>query len=198
MPAESSVTIQPDPNPNPNPKTCQLNLALPYNLTLTQTLTLTGRPASWDKPYNPVETHYDVKFIEPGYTATNKSCPSNNHVDSDPEHNCFLDLTTTPPYRQTVKIYTFYFNATNPLLPGGEIYKEAVDHYNARIKIVYNIIENFPKPTIAMINGYCIGGGLNLAACTDFRIVSDKSQFAMPAAKLALGYPFDFRYKYQH
>ena len=69
--------------------------------------------------------------------------------------------------------------------------KEAVDHYNARIKIVYNIIENFAKPTIAMINGYCIGGGLNLAACTDFRIVSDKSQFAMPAAKLALGYPFD-------
>ena len=84
---------------------------------------------SWDKPYNPVETHYDVKFIEPGYTATNKSCPSNNHVDSDPEHNCFLDLTTTPPYRQTVKIYTFYFNATNLLLPGGEIYKEAVNHY---------------------------------------------------------------------
>jgi enoyl-CoA hydratase/carnithine racemase len=69
--------------------------------------------------------------------------------------------------------------------------KDAVDHYNARIKIVYNIIENFAKPTIAMINGYCIGGGLNLAACTDFRIVSDKSQFAMPAAKLALGYPFD-------
>jgi len=69
--------------------------------------------------------------------------------------------------------------------------KEAVEHYNARLKVVYNIIENFPKPTIAMINGHCIGGGLNLAACTDFRIASTKSRFAMPAAKLALGYPFD-------
>ena len=69
--------------------------------------------------------------------------------------------------------------------------KDAVDHYNARIKIVYNLIENFAKPTIAMINGYCIGGGLNLASCTDFRIISKKSQFAMPAAKLALGYPFE-------
>lgn len=68
---------------------------------------------------------------------------------------------------------------------------EAVNHYNARLKVVYNIIENFPKPTIAMINGHCIGGGLNLAACTDFRIASAKSRFAMPAAKLALGYPFD-------
>ncbi len=68
---------------------------------------------------------------------------------------------------------------------------DAVQHYNARLKVVYNIIEYFPKPTIAMINGHCIGGGLNLACCTDFRIASDKSRFAMPAAKLALGYPFD-------
>jgi len=69
--------------------------------------------------------------------------------------------------------------------------KEATKHYNARIKVVYDIIENYPKPTIAMINGHCIGGGLNLAACTDFRIASLKSRFAMPAARLALGYPFD-------
>ena len=69
--------------------------------------------------------------------------------------------------------------------------KEAVEHYNARLKVVYDLIENFPKPTISMINGYCIGGGLNLAACTDIRIASDKSKFSMPAAKLALGYPFD-------
>ncbi|MBX2883160.1 MAG: enoyl-CoA hydratase/isomerase family protein [Granulosicoccus sp.] len=69
--------------------------------------------------------------------------------------------------------------------------KEATEHYNARIKVVYELIENYPKPTIAMINGHCIGGGLNLAACTDFRIASTKSRFAMPAAKLALGYPFD-------
>jgi len=69
--------------------------------------------------------------------------------------------------------------------------KDATDHYNARIKVVYTAIENYPKPTIAMINGHCIGGGLNLASCTDFRIASAKSRFAMPAAKLALGYPFD-------
>ena len=69
--------------------------------------------------------------------------------------------------------------------------KDATAHYNARLKVVYDTIENYTKPTIAMIDGYCIGGGLNLAACTDMRIASVKSKFAMPAAKLALGYPFD-------
>ena len=69
--------------------------------------------------------------------------------------------------------------------------REATEHYNSRLKVVYETIENFPKPTIAMIDGHCLGGGLNLAACTDFRIASGKSRFAMPAAKLALGYPYD-------
>lgn len=69
--------------------------------------------------------------------------------------------------------------------------KNATEHYNARLQVIYNLIENYPKPTISMINGYCVGGGLNLAACTDIRIASDKSKFAMPAAKLALGYPYD-------
>lgn len=67
---------------------------------------------------------------------------------------------------------------------------EAVAHYNERIKIVYDRILDFAKPTIAMINGYCIGGGLNLATVCDLRFCSSKSKFGMPAAKLALGYPF--------
>ena len=68
--------------------------------------------------------------------------------------------------------------------------KEAVAHYNERVKQVYDRIEHFPKPTIAMINGHCIGGGLNLAVCCDLRFCSATSKFAMPAAKLALGYPY--------
>ena len=66
----------------------------------------------------------------------------------------------------------------------------AVRHYNDRIKVVYERVENFAKPTIAMVNGYCLGGGLNLAAACDLRFCSAKSKFGMPAARLALGYPY--------
>jgi enoyl-CoA hydratase len=41
-----------------------------------------------------------------------------------------------------------------------------------------------------MIRGYCVGGGVGLALCCDLRICSDDSRFAVPAAKLGLGYPF--------
>ena len=68
--------------------------------------------------------------------------------------------------------------------------KDAILSYNKRTQKVYENLETFPKPTIAMINGYCIGGGLNVAVCCDIRICSEKSKFAMPAAKLSLGYPF--------
>ena len=67
---------------------------------------------------------------------------------------------------------------------------EAQLYYNSQTTKVYERIENFPKPTIAMIQGFCIGGGLNLACACDLRICSDDLQIAMPAAKLALGYPF--------
>ncbi|MEM0989375.1 MAG: enoyl-CoA hydratase [Pseudomonadota bacterium] len=67
---------------------------------------------------------------------------------------------------------------------------EAQQYYNQQTAKVYERIERFPKPTIAMIQGFCVGGGLNLACVCDIRICSDDLQIAMPAAKLALGYPF--------
>ncbi|UCH72646.1 MAG: enoyl-CoA hydratase/isomerase family protein [Rhodospirillales bacterium] len=49
-------------------------------------------------------------------------------------------------------------------------------------------LQEFPKPTIAKINGYCVGGGVALAVCCDIRICEDVSKFSIPAAKLGLGY----------
>lgn len=67
---------------------------------------------------------------------------------------------------------------------------EAVAHYNATTKRVYDIIEDFPKPTIAQIDGFCIGGGVALSLSCDLRICGESSQFAVPAAKLGLGYGY--------
>ena len=46
------------------------------------------------------------------------------------------------------------------------------------------------KPLIAMIQGFCIGGGLAVALSADVRFATDDSKFAIPAARLGLGYDF--------
>jgi enoyl-CoA hydratase len=68
--------------------------------------------------------------------------------------------------------------------------EEATQRYNALVERIYSRIYTFEKPTVAMIRGYCIGGGLNLAICCDMRYATAESRFALPAAKLGLGYGY--------
>ncbi len=61
-------------------------------------------------------------------------------------------------------------------------------HYNEVNERSYNAVYECVKPTIAMIRGYCIGGGLDFATSCDVRFCSDNAVFAVPAGKLGLGY----------
>jgi enoyl-CoA hydratase len=67
---------------------------------------------------------------------------------------------------------------------------EAVAAYNAVSERFSVTLAEYPKPTIAHIRGYCIGGGVGIAVCCDLRICTESSRFAVPAAKLGLGYGF--------
>ena len=67
---------------------------------------------------------------------------------------------------------------------------EGVAKYNATTEQAFSGVHDFPKPTIAMIRGYCIGGGMALATCCDMRICTPASKFGIPAAKLGLGYDY--------
>jgi enoyl-CoA hydratase len=68
--------------------------------------------------------------------------------------------------------------------------QDAVKRYDAATEGAYSSLRAASKPTIAMIQGYCIGGGANLAVCCDLRICSENAKFAIPAARLGLGYGY--------
>ncbi len=51
---------------------------------------------------------------------------------------------------------------------------------------IYDVMSTFPKPVIAMINGFCLGGGCELAMSCDLRIASSKARFGQPEIKLGL------------
>ena len=66
--------------------------------------------------------------------------------------------------------------------------KEAVTQYEALAETALVSLHNFAKPTLACIRGWCIGGGVNVALSCDIRIAASDAVFAIPAARLGLGY----------
>ncbi len=62
--------------------------------------------------------------------------------------------------------------------------------YDRRSGAAWRVWRHVTKPVIAAIDGYCIGGGLLMALQADIRICSQPSTFAIPAARLGLGYGF--------
>lgn len=59
---------------------------------------------------------------------------------------------------------------------------------NANV-VAFDAIAACPLPTIAMIRGFCMGGGMGLAVACDLRVASESAEFAIPPGRLGLAYP---------
>jgi len=69
--------------------------------------------------------------------------------------------------------------------------REGVEEFERGAVKAHEDLTTIDKPTIAMIQGYCIGGGAGIALCCDLRIASEEARFGIPAAKLGLAYRWD-------
>jgi enoyl-CoA hydratase len=65
---------------------------------------------------------------------------------------------------------------------------DAAAAYDALNHAAFDALSGASKPVIAMIEGFCLGGGLGLALCCDLRVAAEGAQFSLPPAKLGLGY----------
>jgi enoyl-CoA hydratase/carnithine racemase len=68
---------------------------------------------------------------------------------------------------------------------------ETAQVYEASNVEAFAALRECAVPTVAKITGYCLGGGFGLAAACDLRLATKGARFAVPAAKLGLGYPVD-------
>ncbi len=73
--------------------------------------------------------------------------------------------------------------------------RERHREYVSLMEEAFEAVFNFPRPVIAMINGFALGAGCELALVCDIRIATNKSKFGIPAAKLGivLNYPMTLR-----
>ena len=69
---------------------------------------------------------------------------------------------------------------------------EGIKLYEDTTNQMYQGLRDCAKATIAMIQGYCMGGGVALACACDFRICSQDAVFAVPAARLGIVYGPNF------
>jgi enoyl-CoA hydratase len=96
----------------------------------------------------------------------------------------------------TVRAVVLTGAGTKAFVSGADISQFEKNRANANAQQEYDRLtsggrakfQNFPKPTIARIRGFCLGGGLAIAMSADLRIAAADSQFGIPAAKLSIAY----------
>jgi enoyl-CoA hydratase/carnithine racemase len=88
---------------------------------------------------------------------------------------------------------------TRAFVSGADISQFAANRADASAQLEYDRLTSagrarlasFPKPVIARIRGYCLGGGLGIAMQADLRIAAEDSWFGIPAARLGIAYGWD-------
>jgi enoyl-CoA hydratase len=65
----------------------------------------------------------------------------------------------------------------------------STQHYGAQTEAAYAAVRACPKPTVAMIFGYCMGGAMGIAMACDLRFAAEGSRYGIPAARLSIVYP---------
>jgi enoyl-CoA hydratase/carnithine racemase len=100
--------------------------------------------------------------------------------DADPEVRCVAFRGEgTEAFSAGADISEFDKNRAN---------QQAVGQYDDLLDRVLHSIQGSTKPSVAMIYGYCFGGGVEIALACDLRYCAASAQFSIPAAKLGLAY----------
>ncbi|HYH32075.1 MAG TPA: enoyl-CoA hydratase-related protein, partial [Pseudonocardia sp.] len=68
---------------------------------------------------------------------------------------------------------------------------ERARNYNEQVAAAEHALAGMAKPTVAMVHGYCIGGGAGLALACDLRFADERARFAITPAKLGLVYSLE-------
>ncbi len=106
--------------------------------------------------------------------------PAMEQFDRDPEVRCVAFRGAgTEAFAAGADISEFEKNRSE---------RGAVGKYDDLLDRVLHAIQGSPKPSLAMIYGFCLGGGVEVALACDLRYCGASAQFGIPAAKLGLGY----------
>ncbi len=106
--------------------------------------------------------------------------PAMKQFDADPEVRCIAFRGAgTEAFAAGADISEFEKNRAE---------RSSVAAYDGLLDEVLHAIQDSRKPSLAMIHGFCMGGGVEVALACDLRYCNASAQFGIPAAKLGLAY----------
>lgn len=100
---------------------------------------------------------------------------------------------------RTIRTVVMTGAGTKAFVSGADISQFATARADGNAQLEYDRLTSagraklaaFPKPVIACIRGFCLGGGLGIAMQADLRIAGDSAQFGIPAARLGIAYSYE-------
>lgn len=151
-----------------------------------------GRPTPADDALASPESSALVRTMRDGAVGTLViDRPDKRNALSAAVRRALLDALHTLSEDPDVRVIVVTGAGEKSFVAGADIAEFAtrtpVDQYRAmRLPSYLDAIERSPKPVIAAINGYCLGGGLELAMACDFRIAAEHATFGQPEIKLGI------------
>lgn len=110
----------------------------------------------------------------------------------DEMHTYILDLKTQNPSVESIQTLIISSSLPDVFCAGADLKQRKTfsPHETAmflyKLNATLNLIQSLPIPTISSVQGLALGGGLELALSTDFRVLSEKSQVGLPETRLAI------------
>jgi enoyl-CoA hydratase/carnithine racemase len=117
------------------------------------------------------------------YQAWQRLVEAMEELNADPQIRVIIMRGVTPE--------AFISGADISEFPGHWADAEQAKAYRSAPGNATSALMSSPKPVIAMISGICMGGGVHVALCCDIRIAARGTRFAIPAARLGVGYGLD-------
>src|ERR1700724_4528192 len=163
---------------------------------------ITESSPMWDVPKNTEKSHADGKILQniaDGIgVITFNNAEKRNAMSLDMWEglgHALVELRDDPEVRVVILIGA----GDKAFVSGADISEFEKSRHNAEASEAYSkksaaqraLLADYPKPIIACIRGFCLGGGMQVAMLADIRIAAENSQFGIPATKLGIAYGYD-------
>ena len=167
---------------------------------MTDPTTNQNQPPNNQPPNQPGDDQAHLVLERSGAVATvvlNR--PASHNAITLAMYTALPDLLTSLDADDSVKAVVLRGGGTRAFASGADISEfeavrgnaEKARAYNERVAAAEHALERLAKPTIAMIHGYCIGGGAGLAFAADIRFGDERTRMAVTPAKLGLVYSLE-------